>query len=663
MSNHFRACYRAFRPSPEIRTLLWAIEHISNQEGRPYDHAAYPHLGAPGGPMDAFDDPRIRTISLQWATRLGKTFFGQVCLTKTGDTDPAPMMFASSVEGLAKEGVSRLYASVRKDAHLNSLLSKPDRQQRQDLVEFRGCKIYVAWSRSVSTLADKNIKVGHGGEWDKWEHQSTSKEAHPHKLFDDRFKDYQAVRKVIYEGTPTVKGRSPIERKRLSGSNCGYFVPCPHCKKYQRLIFGSDTEHGIKWDKDSSGKHDAEIAYRSARYICEHCGQSAWDHHRAWMMRRGVWVPEGCQVNHKQALKITERLIEDPAKNEWSGWATAKWVKGTPNRDGQDYSAQLSSLYALSLGWGDIAQEFVKSKSVPQWMRNFVNQWLGETWEIHERKTTWEQLGQRIIVPVPHKVVPTGFSLITMGVDKQQEHYVVCVDAWKSMRTSHTLHYGVYSTLEKIESDLLGEEFARQGGGVLPIKCTLIDGRYRPHDVYKFCLQMLKKKRAVFPAFGSPNSLGVECRKATLGKETSMPGFPCVHVDVTATNDYIEQQVHTLHPGDPGSTSLYSGSASDHQDFLEQMLNEAIVPKIDSQNYTKEVWERIDESMPNDYRDAKRLAYVGMIVSTRNAEILDGPSHQNQSTKEDRGTTPKADRKSEAKPKRKFNFKRRKKGE
>lgn len=648
-TDHFRETYRAFRPSPEIRTLIWAIENISNQDGRPYDHAAYPHLGAPGGPMDAFDDPRIRTISLQWATRLGKTFFGQVALTKTADTDPCPMMFASSVESLTKEGIARLYASVHQNKRLNDLLIKNEREQRQDLVEFRGAKIYAAWSRSVSTLGDKDIRIGHAGEYPKWEQTSTSREAHPHKLFDDRFKNHMAVRKAIYEGTPQIKGRCPIERKRLSGSNCHYHVPCPHCKKYQRIEFDR-----IKWDKDSEGRHDPEIAYKTARYLCQHCEEEIHDHHRPWMMRRGVWVPEGCTVKHKTALKYTEKLIERPEAHRFEGWSKARWIGGTPLRDGQDYSSQLSSFYALSLGWGDQAAEFIKSRKVPQWLRNFVNQWAGDTWELIEKRQTWEELGQRIIVATPQYNVPAGFGLVTMGVDKQQEHYVIDVDAWKigATRTSHTLHYGVYSTLEAVEKALLEKQFARADGGTLKILCSLIDGRYRPHSVYQFCLAMAKKRRAVFPAFGAPNQMGVECKKTTLGENTPMPGFPCVHVDVTATNDFIDRQLYTLRPGDPGSTSLYQGSLSEHQDYLEQLLNEALITQIDSNGYAKEVWNRIDENVPNDYRDAKRLAYVAMIVATRGAEVLE-PGIQDPTARSD-SEEPRRSKKP------KFNFRRRK---
>jgi phage terminase large subunit GpA-like protein len=634
LSPAFRLAFRAFRPSPLVRTLAWSIENIANDQGRPYDHAAYPHLGAPGGPMDAFDDARTRSVSLQWATRLGKTFFGQVALTKVADTDPAPMMFASSVEKLAKESAARIYASCHQRKRLNELLLKNEREQKQDLVEFRGCKIYVAWARSVSTLADKNAKVGHAGEYDKWEHQSTSKEAHPHKLFDDRFKDYQSTRKVIYEGTPTIKGRSPIERKRIAGTNCRYHVPCPHCKQYQILEFqakniekqgeksSGQNDHlirgGVKWDRDEAGRHDPEIAFRSARYVCRHCGGECRDHHRAWMMRRGVWCPEGCEIDHAAALKVAEQSLAEPGGHNWNGWRDAAWIIGTPARDGADASYHLSSLYALSLGWGDIAKEFVVSKDVPQSLRNFINQWLGETWEIVERKQTWEELGQRLIVKTPRRVVPEGFSVVTAGIDKQEDHYVYVVDAWKEGRTSHTLLYGVCEDLEEIRREVIDMKFPHADGGKpLTASCVLIDSRFRPHDNYIFSMQYQRNGKAVYPCFGSPKPLGAIYVPSQFNAKSAMPNLWVIHVDTLGSQDWLDKQLHTARPGDPGSTSLYDGSLADHQDFLVQLLNDASVPKLDTANNTKEVWERVDPSVPNDYRDAKRYASVAFFVTVR----------------------------------------------
>lgn len=317
--------FTAFRPMPSIRMLPWCIKQIVTDQGRPYDDAAYPHLGAPGGPMDAFDDPGCRTISLQFATRLGKTFFGQCAILKTAATDPGPMMIASSTERLAKEVTARSYKMIHARPPLNKMLAKTRRNQRQDCIEFTESQVFIGWSRSPTTLSDKNVKVGLAGELGKWEHQSTSKEPHPQKMFGDRFKDYQSTRKVIYESTPTITGRCPIERLLLSGTNCHLFVPCPFCGRYQRLrMRDADGTPRLRWDKPPGGKSDKDVARRTAHYACEACDGRIEDHHRAPMMRAGVWAPEGCEVNSEAAAAEIERRdqIGTGLKDGWAAGAT-----------------------------------------------------------------------------------------------------------------------------------------------------------------------------------------------------------------------------------------------------------------------------------------------------------------------------------------------------
>ena len=561
-TSDFAECFRAFRPSPQVRTLIWAIDNLVNDQGRPYDHAAYPHLGAPGGPFDAYDDPRVRTISKQWATRLGKTFAAHCYLLKQSITDPGPMMVALPVEKTAKEQVARLYQMCHQRDILNSHLLRNERLQKQDLIEFRNCLVHVAWSRSTTTLADKNIKYGHAGEYDKWEHQSTSREAHPHKLFDDRMKDYQSTRKVIYEGTPTVKGQSPIERRRLSGSNCKYYVPCPECKQYQTL----ETEQ-IRWDKGPDGKSDPNIAEKTARYQCKHCEFEAQDYHRSWMMRRGVWCPEGCKINNERALAYAEECMVEPENHEWSGWSNACWVDGKPARDGGDASYQLSSHYALSLGWGDIAKEFLQSKDKTHEFRNFKNQWEGVTWERHERKQTWEELGGRLITSTKRGIVPVGMSLITIGVDKQGEFYVYDVEAWGPMQSSHTVAYG-YADSAKELLEVLNSKWACDNNEFLRASMVLIDSGFRPREVHEFIESSKDIGIPMRACRGASGALNAYYVKKKNGPKTSNPGKTVIWVDADMTQEWVEDQVYTLKQGDPGASSLYAGSLEEHQDYL-----------------------------------------------------------------------------------------------
>lgn len=320
-------------------------QRIRFGNGRPYSHDAFPHLGAPGGPADAIDDPRVRKIWLQFASRLGKTFFGQCSVMKKADEQPGPMMFASSVEKTAIEVTERTYSMLERSPRVSSQLRPPDRR-RQSCIDFSACQCHVAWSRSVSTLADKEVEFGHANEVDKWEHTATSKEADPLRLFMDRFKN-RPHHKVIIESTPTVRSNSRIESGRLASSNCQYYVPCAHCERYQTLKLRSGPEgkerYHLNWDRLPGGKHDKDLARRTAWYECEHCKGRIEDHHRPWMMRLGVWCPEGCTVKDAAAKAAAESYLEavrprggdgaDAPLPEWHGWSSADWIEGTPHRD------------------------------------------------------------------------------------------------------------------------------------------------------------------------------------------------------------------------------------------------------------------------------------------------------------------------------------------
>ena len=607
-----------------VRWLDWSRENVFDHEGRPYDHSTYPHIGAPGGPADAFDCPHYLTIWLQWGSQLGKTFFGQAAFQKTADCDPCTMMFASVDQKLAVEVTSRTYRMLARCPPLRDQLRKESRR-KQDCIDLAVSRCHVAWARSVSTLADKAVRFGHANEIDKWEHQSTSKEADPLKLFTDRFKNYPQHKKIC-EGTPALKHASRIERGRLGSTNCRYFVPCPHCGRYQALRMGNGSEPGgIVWDKTDAGKADKELARRTARYVCQHCSGEMRDQHRGPMMRVGVWAPEGCDVDADKARAAARAWVQAD-RQPWGGWSLSDWITGTPARDGRDAGYQLSSLYSLKFTWGDIAAEWIDSQRHPQLLRNFINQWLGETWEHVKRKATWESLGERLIdKSSPRFAVPAWASLLTLAVDRQSEggeRYPWELVAWGPGRRPITIAYGELDWLHEIESELLGRTYQHADGGEpIRIAITLVDSGHRPDGVYEFCLACQQKGLQVWPCKGSSTALDSDYTISRLGPNTAMPGMQLVHVDTIRSQLWLDKAIHDLDP-EAGGLTIHSGTLAEHQDFLEQLINDAAVEKLDAHNNARESWERINQHIPNDYRDDLRYAYVAMLVATRGREIL-----------------------------------------
>ena len=105
-------------------------------------------------------------------------------------------------------------------------------------------------------------------------------------------------------------------------------------------------------------------------------------------------------------------------------------------------------------------------KDSPPLFRNFVNQWLAETWAPHDRKTTWEQLGKRIIVrDRPRWVVPEYASLVTVGIDRQKDHWAWVMDAWGPERRHATIAYGDAEELQWVTENVILADHAHADGG------------------------------------------------------------------------------------------------------------------------------------------------------------------------------------------------------
>jgi len=587
----------------------WARQHVHLPGGLPYDHEAYPHLGAPGGPCDAVDDPLVRVIWLQFASRLGKTVFGLSFLLYASATAPGPGMFVSSREKLAKEIINtRLYPMLELCQPLRPQL-KPEHRRKADRIDLRANRIYVGWARSPSTLADKGVKYGLGNEVDKWEQASTSMEGDPLELFGERHKDYP-THKSIREGTPTVKGRSRVEAGRLASTNCHYAVPCPKCKRFQRLELGRDRDGGLQWEKGDDGHSDPDVAFRTAHYVCAHCHAKLDDEYRGWMMRRGVWVPEGCRANDKKAIKAAERRMDgEPDSSE-------SFLSGAPRRNGAHAGYQLGSLYALSLSFGDYAQAYLRTKKKPQLRRSFVNSWQGETWEAGRSAAPADQLAERLAGAHARGSVPEWACYLVAGIDKQAAAggfmpFVVC--AFGAAERAALVEWGEIEADPQIFSEIVYRQWpAADEGHPFLAMLSLIDSGYDTKHVYELC----RNRRGLLPAKGQDAAGDASYRVAMLGLGGSKPtrtaaksaiGQPLVHVNVDYWEEEIQARLEDRLPGQPGALELPPEAARD-VDLCRQLLNGMGAEATDRRGEIKRRWKKRDENEPNDYRDALRMA-------------------------------------------------------
>ncbi|NBW13683.1 MAG: hypothetical protein EBR82_37360 [Caulobacteraceae bacterium] len=549
--------------------------------GMPFSMAAFPHVD---GVLDAFDDPTVRTIVLQWGTRLGKTTTCLSLMSRVAATNPRNMMFASSTKDAAGRVVSsRLYPILESTDGVKKQLLPEHRRSKLD-VRLEACRIYVGWSGSETSLADVGAWFGVANEIDKWD-VDVSSEADSLALFLNRFKGFPN-HKIILESTPTVKGKSRIEAWLNRSNRHRRYVPCPHCGEYQILRKGEENQlGGIKWDRLENGQSDADLAFRTAYYECAHCLGRIDNYHRVPMLRRGVWVPDGCTIDTTGAIHGTA----DRALSDVVGFGP------------------LPSWYALTETWGGFARAFIRAQKRPRDLQDVVNSYLAETWEAKKSKSTPERVAERIGGDVPRGIVPNGGLFVTITIDRQAADGGFVL--WTAI--AHGLEdrcwlvdWGMAMTLSEIWESVMRRQFQHQDGGqVITPVAVMIDSGWATKDTYSFC----QLHPGVIPCKGSSTDLGGLPYKLVTLQDGShnADGQLLMHVGTDYWETDLQTRLDDRLKGEPGSLTLCREAAKDLE-LLEQLCNAMLKDAVDTRGNAKLLWMKKDENVPNDLRDCVR---------------------------------------------------------
>ena len=150
-----RDTVRSLRPPVFERTWDIIRSDIRSHKNEPFSPNDYPWTE---GICDAFDDPNIRTVVLQFAARIGKTLLAQALMIAGTWKSPATAMFASSTEQLVKETIKHKYFPMYEKCKRTRKWVPSESKRLQTRMDLTQMTMYTAWSGSYSTLADKDPK-------------------------------------------------------------------------------------------------------------------------------------------------------------------------------------------------------------------------------------------------------------------------------------------------------------------------------------------------------------------------------------------------------------------------------------------------------------------------------------------------------------------------
>lgn len=449
----FKRIATVLSPPPELTVSQWADEYrrlspeASAEPGRwNTDRAPYQREI-----MDAINDARCEEVIIMSSAQVGKT---ELILNIIGyyiDYDPSPILVLQPTIEMAQTfSKDRLAPMLRDTPALKGKVKDARSRDSGNTIlhkTFPGGHITMVGANSAAGLASRPIKVVLMDEVDRYP-ASAGTEGDPIKLAEKRTTTFWN-RKKIKVSTPTIKGRSPIEKEFLISSMEEWNVPCPCCGKYQPY----------EWSR---------VHFSDVTMECKFCREHISE--RDWKSSPGKWIAAK-ENNRKRGFHLNE--LASP----WKHWEDIIEDFKAAERDRKQ---------------GDIEK-----------LKTFINTALGEPWE--ERGEAADDNALLSRRERYNADLPDGVLLVTAGVDVQDDRLEIEITGWGKGYESWGILYKkmngspeLDSTWDKLEQFLDTELYFENGNSLL-IAATCIDtGGHFTTEVYKFLKRMERKQKKIF---------------------------------------------------------------------------------------------------------------------------------------------------------------------
>jgi len=365
------------------------------------------------------------------------------------------MMVMPTVELAKRHSKSKVAPSLREMPYLQSKIKDVADKRTGDQIlmkEFPGGFWQFIGSNSAAAMRSVSIKYLIKDDLDGWE-SDVGGEGDPSEIIEKRTDAYSATSKILEISTPAEKELSRIEKSFLFTDQGYYYVPCPHCKQEQSLEWGgAGVDHGIKWDE---GKPE------TAQYLCKHCHKLIPEYHKTYMLENGVWISKFPEIKLERGFKLN------------SLYSPIGWVS-----------------------WAKIAQEFLKSKSIVEKLKVFVNTRLGDAWEEAGDRPDWIVIKGRAepyrIIMDEKARIPERALIITAGIDVQKDRLACLFAAWGRGEECWVLWWGEIfgdpelPTIWEELDELLNRGYVHSSGITMHILCTAVDSGALTQIVYNY---------------------------------------------------------------------------------------------------------------------------------------------------------------------------------
>lgn len=512
--------------------------------------------------MRAISDKKTEKIVMMYGAQLSKTEILMNTFGFYADYDPAPIMFLMPTKDMAQDFSStRLNDMIMSTPQLkNKIIENDNARDTKRQKEFAGGYIVLTGSNSAAELASRPIRILLADEIDRFP-GDVKGEGDPLNLAIERTKTFWN-KKIVLTSTPTVKGQSRIEQEYENSTREEFYIPCPKCGSLERL----------EWKN---------IVFEDVTHKCNACLERSTEHEWKKNMIYGEWIAGNEEI--------------DPYL-----------VRGF----------HISELYSPFSKWSGIIKKFKESKGDVQLMKVFTNTALGETWEEKFDKIDFIDLEKRrenYDCEIPERV-----SVLTAGVDVQDDRLEVEVVGWGTEEESWGIYYKVImgSPAEQYVwnrlDEILDKEYSYKNGEKIKILCVCIDtGGHFTQEVYQYV-----KPREVKRVFGIKGRGGEGVSYLSKPRKTDRVGISLFTIGVNTGKETI---LSRLKIDIEGARYMHYPSNEERgydETYFKGLTAEVKVTVFDK-GVRKTVWKTVGTKR-NEPLDIRNYAYAALKIANPN---------------------------------------------
>jgi len=562
-------------PPPKVSTTQWANRYRilspeeSSRPGR-YSDSLTPWVR---GIQDALDDPAIwkvvcmKSAQVAWTTVVNNWIGAKI------DVDPAPTIVMFSKELAAKEYREEKFSPmVTATPQLRDKVDVETTRKagnRWNFLKFPGGFLKLVGSNSPSNVKSTPAPRVVVEEPDDAS-DNVAKQGDAIKLLEERTKTYDE-RKIIFGGTPSVKGLSTIEAAYQVSDQRKFHVPCHECGESH--VLGWEQ---VSWQDADAPYHEIYKAAlpETAVYACPHCGAVWDDPQRVDNVARGVWVAEA------DSSGIAGFYINEL----YASWSASR-LQNLVER-------YLQAQHAYEAG--DDTEMVV-----------FVNACLGKPYEFAGNTISAEDLRQ-IAEDYAERTVPRGGLILTAGIDVQHDRVAVIVRAWGRDEESWLVWWGEMHGATTQKDDPVWAELDRvlfdpvehANGGTIRVTAASIDSSDGATNdaVYHYVRARMGRMRHLMAIKGASRDYGqreIFSKPSQaidyLGQQNTKAakyGLKPFIVGTHKAKDLIDSRLK-LEGNGPGRMHAYEGARADYWD---QMTGEVKAPHRSIRG--KKIWQK-----------------------------------------------------------------------